>query len=105
MKNKRSGPLFQGAFKAVRIETNEQLIHVSRYIHLNPIVSGVVKNLDSYKWSSFSEYTQTPPFFCLPEEVLSFFPSKETYKEFVEDQIDYGTTLEILKHKAFDIEK
>ena len=41
-KYQRVGPLFQGAFKAVRIETDEQLIHVSRYIHLNPLTSYVI---------------------------------------------------------------
>jgi len=30
---KRVGPIFQGIFKAVRIENEEQLVHVSRYIH------------------------------------------------------------------------
>ena len=56
VKRKRVGPLFQGIFKAVRIETDEQLIHVSRYIHLNPIASLVIKEkeLDNYPWSSFS---------------------------------------------------
>ena len=35
-KRKRNGPLFQGKFKAVRIEIDEQLLHVARYIHLFP---------------------------------------------------------------------
>ena len=52
----RVGPLLQGPFKAVLIESDEQLIHVSRYIHLNPIVSGIVKNLEDYPWSSYLEY-------------------------------------------------
>ncbi|MBI4991459.1 transposase [Candidatus Gottesmanbacteria bacterium] len=36
-KYKRVGPLFQGIYKAVSVETNEQLIHLSRYIHLQSL--------------------------------------------------------------------
>jgi len=32
----RKGPLWESSFKVARIETNEQLLHVSRYLHLNP---------------------------------------------------------------------
>lgn len=101
-KYKRVGPLLQGAFKAVHIETDEQLVHVSRYIHLNPIVSGLIKNLDDYQWSSYLGYTQPEPTFCSTTEVLSFFPTKEEYKKFIEDQIDYGVTLELIKHHLID---
>ena len=58
-KRKRKGPLFQGKFKAVRIETDGQLVHVSRYIHLNPYTSFVLKSLEeleSYPYSSLPEY-------------------------------------------------
>ncbi len=33
----RAGTLFQGRAKHVLVETNEQLVHVVRYIHLNPV--------------------------------------------------------------------
>lgn len=56
IRNKRIGPLFQGEFKAVHVETDEQLIHLSRYIHLNPIVSYITKKLESYQWFSYLEY-------------------------------------------------
>src|SRR3990167_5879702 len=45
-KYNRVGALFQGTFKAVLVESDEQLLHLSRYIHLNPIVSGLVKDLE-----------------------------------------------------------
>lgn len=101
-KYNRVGPLLQGAFKAVYIETDEQLIHVSRYIHLNPIVSGLIKSLDDYPWSSYLEHIKLNPFFCSPAEVLNLFPSKEMYKKFVEDQVDYGIKLELIKHHLID---
>ncbi len=102
-KYKRIGALLQGTFKAVLIESEEQLIHVSRYIHLNPVVSGLTKDLNSYKWSSYPEYVTGNSLFCSIDEILNFFPSPQKYQKFVEAQIDYGTTLEIIKHQVIDI--
>lgn len=99
----RVGALLQGAFKAVRIETDEQLIHTSRYIHLNPVVSGLVKKPEEYQWSSYLEYVTQNIFFCSIDEVMSLFDSSRKYQEFVEDHIDYATTLELLKHRTIDI--
>lgn len=104
-KYKRVGPLLQGAFKAVLIKSDEQLIHTSRYIHLNPIVSKLTSSLNSYPWSSYLEYINRQPFYSSPQEILNFFPSPKKYQEFAEAQIEYGTTLEILKHKAIDAEE
>lgn len=98
----RVGALLQGVFKNVRIETDEQLVHVSRYIHLNPVVSGLVKKPEEYEWSSYLEYITQNSFFSSLDEVMSLFSSTQKYQEFVEAQIDYGTTLEILKHRAID---
>ncbi len=99
----RVGPLLQGAFKAVGVETEEQFIHLSRYIHLNPIVSGIGKDLDQYQWSSYPDYLQGNNSICSAKEILNLFPSIKDYQEFVEEQIEYGTTLEIIKHQALDI--
>ena len=101
IKYQRVGALFQGVFKAVRIETDEQLIHVSRYIHLNPIVSQITRNLDSYSWSSLHEYLGESEV-CSTKEIQGFFPSKEGYKKFLEDQVDYGLTLERIKHQVIE---
>lgn len=103
-KYKRVGALFQGSFKAVLVETDAQLLHLSRYIHLNPIVSGLTKNLDQYLWSSYPEYSENLNRYCKTDEILGFFQDKSKYREFVHDQIDYGTTLEILKHRAVDLD-
>ena len=101
----RVGPLLQGAFKETLIESDEQLVHVSRYIHLNPIVSGLTKSLNNYQWSSYLEYINNLEKFCSHKEILNFFSSPQKYQEFVEDQIDYGTTLEILKHRSIDLDE
>lgn len=102
-KNKRVGPLVQGQFKAVLVETNEQLIHLSRYIHLNPLVGHVTKNLENYLWSSYNEYIGNGNTnVCSKDIVLGQFKSFNSYREFVLDQADYGKKLEIIKHQLLD---
>lgn len=103
-KYKRVGPLLQGAFKAVLIENDPQFLHTSRYIHINPVVSGIVKNLEEYPWSSYKEYTGKGNVLCSTNEILDFFPIKDKYKEFLENQIEYGQTLALIKHQLIDIE-
>ncbi len=98
-KNKRVGPLFQGVFRAVRIEDDEQLIHVSRYIHINPVVSFIVprEELITYPYTSFPECFGGEGI-CNQNMILDQFPSLEQYESFVYDQIDYGRRLELIKH-------
>ena len=104
-KKERVGPLFQGAFKAVHVETNDQLIHLSRYIHLNPLVSFIVKeeNFLSYPWSSLQIYLKKRHNFVNPKPVLEQFKTNDEYLQFVLDQIDYGKELEKIKHLILEI--
>ena len=103
-KHARVGPLLQGTFKAVLVETDEQLVHVSRYIHLNPVSSLIIpkEKLNEYLWSSFPEYLGMRPGFTSTDTVLSYFPSREHYHNFVSDQADYAKTLERTKHLCFE---
>ena len=105
VKYNRQGSVFQGMFKAIRIESDEQLVHVSKYIHLNPLVSLLVKDLNLYPWSSYRTYISLEDNKAIAkEEILSFFKSSKDYEKFVLDQADYGRTLELLKHTAIDID-
>ena len=57
VKNKRSGHLFEGPFKAVNVESNEQLLHLSAYIHKNPAeLKSWRDKEDQYPWSSYQDY-------------------------------------------------
>lgn len=103
-KNIRTGPLFGGVYRSVLIETDEQLIHVSRYIHLNPVVAYVTKKeeLFNYPWSSLPDFLRGGSSLVWAKPVLDHFSSAEDYKKFVEDQIDYGRQLEVIKHLTLE---
>jgi len=57
----RVGHLFQGRFQAKHVETEEYLLHLSRYIHLNPVFAGLVKQADEWEFSSYREYLGRAP--------------------------------------------
>lgn len=98
----RTRYLFEGQFKAVKIETEEQLLHTSRYIHLNPYTAYVVKTTEAlldYPWSSLSQFIQENSFgICEVQEILNSFASKSQYEQFVLDQRDYQRSLDRMRH-------
>lgn len=101
LNNHRTGRLFEGTFKAVHIVSEEQLVHLSRYIHLNPLLAGFVSDLDEYPWSSYAEYVgNQKEQLCHKEEILNYFGGDDkirTYQEFVSDQTGYAKELQRLK--------
>jgi putative transposase len=98
-KNKRSGVLFQGRYKAKHIETNEYLLHLSAYINLNYKVHGYIKT-DLYQ-SSFGEYInhQMDNSICNKDMVLQQFKSTEEYIDFAYSSIQ--TTIELREEAEF----
>lgn len=55
-KYNREGPLIQGAYRAVNVYGEPQLIHLSRYIHLNPLKDKLVSSSVEYPYSSLKYY-------------------------------------------------
>lgn len=100
-KYKRTGHLFQGTFKAVYIATDEQLLHVSRYIHLNPLVAKIIKNPKEYEWSSLRQLLDQPGKNS-NNAILEFFMGGKGYEEFINNHADYALTLERIKHESID---
>jgi putative transposase len=93
----RKGPLWEGRVKRVLVESDEQLLHLTRYVHLNPVSAGIVEKPEDWVYSSYREYIgMEKEKVCNKEKFFDF--SKKEYKEFVEDRIDYQRNLEIIKH-------
>lgn len=107
LKYRRKGTLFESRFKAILIETEEQLVHVSRYIHLNPYTAFVVKNINDllkYPFSSLNEFLRKNKDICQQELIWGQFSSLQKYKEFVLDQADYQRKLQMIKHQLLENE-
>jgi REP element-mobilizing transposase RayT len=48
------GHVFQGRYKAIRQETDEQLWQILRYVALNPVEAGLCQRPRDYRWSSYA---------------------------------------------------
>lgn len=92
-KYQRSGHLFQGIYRAVVIESEAQLIHLSRYIHRNPDPTGLnpVGLLD-YRYSSLPNYLgKIRQSWVKNREILCLFSANDagnSYKSFLLESTD-----------------
>jgi REP-associated tyrosine transposase len=97
----RVGPLFQGPFQAVRVDRDAYLLHLSRYIHMNPVAAGLVERPADWVFSSYRDYIDlrrgTLP---VTHAILSQFSSPQAYQEFVESYSDQNA--KIIKDVLFD---
>src|SRR3989338_11621833 len=79
--HERKGPVFLPQFRSRQIHTREQLIHISRYQHLNPYSSRIVntkEELLNYPFSSFNEYSEKKfTNLCNTEIILKEFNYKK----------------------------
>ena len=79
----RTGSLFQGPYKAVEIDTNEYLLHVSSYINLNQLVHKLKNKNVRLSKSSWDEYIKNKKnLFCKKNIILKQFDSKKNYEKF-----------------------
>lgn len=102
-KRKRVGPIFQGTFRATIVENNEQLLHVSRYIHLNPFVAKIVDSPSIYQYSSYQAFLHgAKDRLCSPSLILELVNSNDEYRQFVEDYADYARSIGDLKKLLID---
>ena len=87
-KYKVSGHLFQGAYNAVHIQNNNQLLYTSAYLHRNPReLPGWKSKEEQYYWSSFSDFIETNRWGNLikPDIILEQFSKKSSYQKFVNE--------------------
>ena len=52
----RVGHLFQGRYKIKLVPENNYLLHLSRYIHLNPVRANLAKSPEDWKFTSYHDF-------------------------------------------------
>lgn len=96
--HRRKGPLWESRFKHIVVDKDEQLIHLTRYIHSNPTTAGLVKKPEGWQYSSYKEYIgKTEPNGLINYEGLLDITPK-SYQKFVNDRIDYQKKLAVIKN-------
>ena len=100
----RIGGLFQGVYKAILVDNEHYLLHLSRYLHLNPVFDRVrpcqeykaCKQPGDYPFSSYLDYLGKKKTDWLKTDfILSFFKTAQktsfkdilSYQSFVEDYL------------------
>ena len=103
-RHKRSGSLFQGKYKAVHVNSNEYLLHLSAYVNLNDEVHQLGNSVPKLVKSSWEEFldpaTKNP--FCRKNIVLDQFATFPAYKKFAFDCLD---SIRLRKKMNMQLEK
>jgi putative transposase len=105
LRHKRSGHLFQNRYKSIVCEEEPYLLELVRYIHLNPLRAGIVKNMDEldfYPWSGHAVLMGNKVLSGQKnDEILTRFDTRISkarlaYRQFVGDGISQGWRNELV---------
>ena len=89
-----SGALFESRYKASRISSDEYLMHISRYIHLNP------SDWRAYPYSSISAYFGIGQSEWLQQDrIIELFGTLPIYADFLDDTEDYEKSLDDIQYE------
>lgn len=87
-KYERNGSLFQGPFKAVHINSDEYLLHLSAYINLNNKVHGPSGTFYKSSWEEYLKGAEKADGrFCEKEIIIGQFKNIDRYKNFAEESL------------------
>ena len=89
----RKGPLFEGRFRHVRIDREEYLIHLCRYIHLNPVKANLVSHVQDWPYSNYKEWVSLKAGKLKDDKFIrSRFRTPVEYEQLVADDLDEKRT-------------
>jgi len=102
-KHRRKGPLWESKFKNVLVTSEEQLLHLTRYVHLNPVTALLVNKPEDWVFSSYNEYLykfKENSAICKFDDILEI--KQPLYRKFVNNRISYQRELAKIKNLILD---
>jgi REP element-mobilizing transposase RayT len=99
----RTGTLFEGRFKHIRIESDSHLLLLCRYIHLNPVEGGLVAGPEEWPFSNYLEWIGRRAGTLKDEAFIrQHFGGPEDYERFTRDEIEQRRMIEEIRPYTWD---
>lgn len=100
----RVGHLFQGRYKSIVVEKDSYLLELCRYISLNPVRAGLVKEIAAWPWSSYlsTAYGKPKIDWLDTNSILNYFgrtnrSARKAYRRFIQDGLDLSSPWQKLR--------
>ncbi|GJL64239.1 MAG: transposase [Nitrospirales bacterium] len=107
-RHQQMGPVLQGRFKSILVEKDTYLLELCRYIVLNPVRAGLVKQVQDWKWSSYrvTAGRETALDWVDVAGIYQFFhrskdEARRRYQKFVRDGVDEPSPWKHVRSQIF----
>lgn len=100
---KRKGTLFESKYKSIRIDKEEYLLQLVRYIHLNPVLAGLCAQPEDWEYSNCKEWLGIRQGILFDRDFFdTFFQTFDQYREFLYAYKDYKMMQKGMRKYGFD---
>ena len=91
LRHHKTGHVFQGRYKAIVCQKDQYLLQLIRYIHLNPVRAGMVKEPEQFIYSGHRAYVEGKATEVIePRKALALMGGKARYRAFIRDGMKEG---------------
>jgi putative transposase len=95
----RSGTLFEGRAQSIPVDTEQYVIHLCRYIHLNPVKADLVSHPADWPYSNYLEWVGRRDGALVDRQfVQQYFPTAADYEAFVMGEIEPSLEQKLLAY-------
>ena len=103
LQQRRKGTLFQGRFRHIQIEKDEHILHLCRYIHLNPVKAGLTKLPEEWLYSNYLDWIGERKGILTDRSFMKDnFGNSTNYREFVMDYLQEKKAEKIIAKYMLD---